>query len=311
MSDLNMNLHHEKDFVLMTHHLSLLLRIADVNIELLSSDSTMMLGLEGALKRFVVEARKPDIRVQARWDDLSRKNNGKLIFDSGDLWKLYSENGSHYYLFTSPIMGEHPYKMATLSKEFDSGEVYLHEPYFNQNQAIYPLEYPLDELIINNFLARGKGVEIHACGILNSKGQGYLFVGQSTAGKTTMARLWGNDSDITVLSDDRIVLRRVENKLWMFGTPWHGEAMLASETKAPLSRIYFLEKGLKNELIPQRPSDAISRLFTCSFPPFYNRDALDFILTFLEDVVKTVPCSELKFTPDKSAVEFIKEPFGS
>ena len=29
-------------------------------------------------------------------------------------------------------------------------------------------------------------------------------------------------------------------------------------------------------------------------------------LSFLEDVVKNVPCSELKFTPDKSAVEFIK-----
>ena len=91
----------------------------------------------------------------------------------------------------------------------------------------------------------------------------------------------------------------------MYGTPWHGEAMLASEARAPLSRIYLLEKGLKNELTPQKASDSISRLFTCSFPPFYNRDALDFTLTFLEDVVKKVPCYELKFTPEKSVTEFI------
>jgi hypothetical protein len=91
----------------------------------------------------------------------------------------------------------------------------------------------------------------------------------------------------------------------MYGTPWHGEAMLASEAKAPLSAIYFLEKGLKNELIPQKLSNSISRLFACSFPPFYNRDALDFTLSFLEDVMKNVPCYELKFTPDHSVTEFI------
>jgi hypothetical protein len=92
----------------------------------------------------------------------------------------------------------------------------------------------------------------------------------------------------------------------MYGTPWHGEAMLASKAKAPLSRVYFLGKGLKNELIPQKPSISISRLFTCSFPLFYNRDAIDFTLAFFEDVVKNVPCFELKFTPDKSVVEFIE-----
>jgi hypothetical protein len=306
MSDENVNLHNEKGSVLITQRSSLLLRIADVNIELLSDDSRLKLGLEGAMKEFVVEEGKPDIRVQASWSDLSGKRNGELVFDSGDLWKLYSENGSYCFRFISPVLGSHPYKMATLTKEFDSGKVYLHHSYFNQNQPIYPLEYPLDELIINNFLARGKGVEVHSCGILNSKGQGYLFVGQSTAGKTTMAKLWEDEPGVKVLSDDRIILRRMGGRIWMYGTPWHGEAMLASEAKAPLSRIYLLEKGLKNELIPQKPSDSISRLFTCSFPPFYNRDALDFTLTFLEDVVKNVPCSGLKFTPDKSVVEFVK-----
>jgi hypothetical protein len=282
------------------------LRIADINFEILSVDSNLKINLEGAMKNFVIEEGKPDIRVQARWDDLSRKSDGKLIFDSGDLWKLYSENGSYCFRFTSPTMGAHPYKMGTFSKEFDYGEVSLHHPYFNQNEPIYPLEYPLDELMINNFLAREKGVEVHSCGILNSQGEGCLFVGQSTAGKTTMAKLWENEPAVKVLSDDRIILRKTENKIWMYGTPWHGEAMLASKAKAPLSRVYFLGKGLKNELIPQKPSISISRLFTCSFPLFYNRDAIDFTLAFFEDVVKNVPCFELKFTPDKSVVEFIE-----
>jgi hypothetical protein len=296
----------KKDSSRITQRSSFLLCIAGINIELFSSDSSLKPGLEGAMKKFVVEEGIPDIRVQAKWGDLSRKSNGKLVFDSGDLWKLYSENGSYCFRFTSPVLGVHPYKMATLTQDFTAGEVYLHHYYFNKDQPIYPLEYPLDELMINNFLARGKGVEVHACGVTDSLGQGYLFVGQSTAGKTTIARLWENEPNNTILSDDRIILRRMGNKIWMYGTPWHGEAMLASPSRAPLTAVYFLEKGPKNELVAQKASDSISRLFTCSFPPFHNRDALDFTLTFFEDVVKNVPCSELKFTPDKRVVEFIK-----
>ena len=193
-----------------------------------------------------------------------------------------------------------------MKRDFSTGEVLLHRPYFNTDQSLHPLGYPLDELLFTNFLALGKGTEVHACGVTDSQGRGHLFVGQSTAGKTTIARLWENEPGVTVLSDDRIILRRIENKIWMYGTPWHGEAMLASPSRAPLTAVYFLEKGQKNELISQKASDSISHFFTCSFPPFYNRDALDFTLSFLEDVVKTVPSYALKFTPDKSAVEFIK-----
>jgi hypothetical protein len=120
-----------------------------------------------------------------------------------------------------------------------------------------------------------------------------------------MTRLWKDEPGVTILSDDRIVLRKVENKIWMYGTPWHGDAGLASPARAPLTTVYFLEKGQKNELIAQKPSDSISRLFACSFPPFYNRDALNFTLAFLEDVVKNVPCYELRFKPDKSVVELV------
>jgi hypothetical protein len=306
MSDENMNLQSKKDLILITESSSLLLRVADINIELQSNDSGLELRLEGTMEKFVVEKGTPDARVQAKWGDLSETNHGKLIFDSGDLWKLYLENGSYCFRFTSPVLGVKPYKMATFTQELAAGEVRLHQPYFNQNRPIYPLEYPLDELMINNILARGKGVEVHACGILNSQGQGHLFVGQSSAGKTTMAKLWQNEPGSIILSDDRIILRKTGNKIWMYGTPWHGEAMLASPSRAPLTAVYFLEKGQENELISQKASNSISRLFTCSFPPFYNRDALDFTLTFLEDVVKNVPCFELKFTPDKSVTEFIK-----
>jgi hypothetical protein len=272
---------------------------------MLSNDSRLKLWIEGGMKKFLVEEVEPDIRVQTKWKDLHMQIDGKMIFDSGALWQIYSENGSYLFRFTSSALGSLPYKVASFNRNFTSGEVLLNRSYFDPEKPIYPLEYPLDELMINNFLARGKGVEVHACGVVDSRGNGHLFVGQSTAGKTTVARLWEDEPGVIVLSDDRIILRKMEKKIWMYGTPWHGEAMLASPSRAPLTTVYFLEKAQKNKVVAQKTSDSISRLFACSFPPFYDRDALDFTLGFFEDVVRNVPCYELKFKPDKKVIEFI------
>jgi hypothetical protein len=193
-----------------------------------------------------------------------------------------------------------------MKKDFTKGKVLLHEPYFDHSQPVNPLEYPLDELLLINFLALGKGAEIHACGIVDQFGQGRLFVGQSGAGKTTIARLLEQTEGITVLSDDRIVLRQMDQTLWMYGTPWHGEAGLASPARAPLSQVYFLERGSKNQLAPQKRADAIGRLFACSFLPFDSHEGLAFTLSFLEEVAKATPCHVLKWLPDRKVIEFLE-----
>jgi hypothetical protein len=121
-----------------------------------------------------------------------------------------------------------------------------------------------------------------------------------------MAKLWKDTPGVTILSDDRIILRQIDKKLWMYGTPWHGEAMHASPDRAPLTRIYFLEKGSKNELIPLKNSVALGRLITCSFIPFYSQPGVAFTLSFFEELVKAVPCCELRFA-ERGTVGTIKD----
>ena len=86
--------------------------------------------------------------------------------------------------------------------------------------AAYPLEYPLDELLIINLLAQGRGVEVHAAGVIDPEGCGHLFLGQSGGGKTTISRLWQGVERAEILSDeDRIILRKEAGRIWMYGTP--------------------------------------------------------------------------------------------
>jgi hypothetical protein len=281
-------------------------RIADITCSVVSGDPSLRLRADGALQHFIVKGSDPDAAIEAGWTDLSvEKPWGRKIFDAGAVWQLYEQDDSYFLLFRSPVSGSSPYKMALMSREFSAGKVLLNRSCFDSEQPVNPLEYPLDELIIIHLLAMGKGIEIHACGLIDSSGRGYLFAGQSGAGKTTMARLWRDEPGVTILSDDRIVLRKKDDTIWMHGTPWHGDSNLASPEKVPLTAIYLLRHGAGNKLVRQGTADALSRLLACSFVPFYNPKGLDFTLGFLEEVTERIPCGELSFVPDRRVIRFL------
>jgi hypothetical protein len=230
---------------------------------------------------------------------------GFKLFDAGSVWQLYQDNGSYLFRLLSLAFGPRPYAIARFNRNFSEGEILLHPDFFEPGQAVDPLSTPLDELLYGALLARGRGAEIHGCGLIDAHGNGHLFVGKSGAGKTTMARLWQDLPGTTILSDDRIILRKLEGKIWMYGTPWHGDGGMASADLASLERIYFLEKGPRNELVPMTKAEGALMLSACSFPPFYNREAMEFTLGFVGEVAGEIPCFELRVVPDRRVVEFI------
>ena len=139
--------------------------------------------------------------------------------------------------------------------------------------ATYPFEYPLNELLFIDLLAQGRGVEVHASGLIDPQGNGRLFLGQSGAGKTTISRLWQRLRGVRILSDDRIILRNEGGRIWMHGTPWHGEGLMALPARAPLTQIYFLRHSPSNSLVPQGKAEAVARMLPARFLRFTVRRA--------------------------------------
>ena len=284
----------------------LFVSIGNITLRIASEDPDLKLYADGTKEKFLVQGVNPDVDLSVAWRHLVHEPIGTKLFDSGSIWQLYRKDEFNIFRFTSLAYGSNPYKLASFNHDFSAGTIYLHKPFFPPTQPIDPICYPLDELLLVNVLARGRGAEIHACGIIDSNGHGHLFAGQSGAGKTTIARIWEGEPGITILSDDRIILRKEDNKIWMYGTPWHGEAGFALPAAAPLTHIYFLQKGAKNELLPQGRTEGAARLFSCCFAPLYFPEAINFTLAFFEEVVKAVPLHELRFLPDKRVVEFIR-----
>ncbi len=289
-----------------TDRSSVLVSIGEIRVELASVDSGMTVAVAEGTKRFVVGEGVADAQVSASWGDLSRPVDGPEIFDSGSQWKLYRQGEDYVFRFTIPLTGEHAFKEARFSSDFTSGHVTLHADYHDPSLPAVPLRYPLDELLFTNLLGRGRGVEVHACGLRDHDGRGYLFTGHSQVGKSTTARIWEKEG-VLILSDDRIILRWLDGKLWMYGTPWHGEGQYAAADRTELTHVFVLGQGDRNELVPLAPAEAVSSLFTRSFVPFYNGAALAYTLDVLQQVALVVPCAELRFVPDAKVVEFVRE----
>jgi hypothetical protein len=259
------------------------------------------------LSAFESEASQSDIEVSVDWAANLQKCAGKPHFDSGAVWTLFSNNDDEELIFdfTSPALGPRPYKRMYADQSFRNVRIVLNRDLLHPHCVILPLEYPADELLITNYLASGLGVEVHGCGLVDPETGGHLFLGHSGAGKSTTTKLWQTLRNPQILSDDRIILRLHNGELWMYGTPWHGEAAFAMPGKARLNRIFILEHGAANEFTPLSRSRAVGEMFARCFPPFHSAVALARTVSFLDRILDAVPCYQFQFVPNAGAVDAV------
>ena len=276
------------------------LSIADITIAVRCSDDRLQWTWEEPVSRFLVSERDAEVELNIAVGDATRRNEATPLFDSGSVWKLFHDAGGHRIECTSEAYGAGPYKTALFDESFTRGTIVMRPDVAHLN----PLDYPLDEVLIANLLGRGRGVELHSCGVIDREGRGHLFAGVSGAGKTTTARLW-QDAARGIVSDDRVIVRERGAAPWMFGTPWHGEAELSLAGGAPLAGVYLLVQAAQNELRPLPQAEAVARLFRCAFPLFHDAASLDFTLSFLERLAASVPVRELRFTRDPAVVDLV------
>jgi hypothetical protein len=275
---------------------NLALRIGDVGI---SIEGEVSGETAPAYLPFICQGKNDIIlRLHLRLPDMVV---GEKVFESPPIWTLYRENGNSLIrLFPDmadlqrTLLLPHHLKHADLY--FADDCIRFIDPYFG----------PTMELLLIHYLAQERGVILHACGIV-IEDRGILFLGESGAGKSTLARMWAQENGVDILSDDRVIVRKQDREFRVFGTPWHGEAAFGSPREARLERIFFLSHGKENSVKDVKGLDPVSHLLTCSFPPLWDSQGMEFALEFFSQLASQVPCQELSFRPEKSALALVKK----
>jgi hypothetical protein len=268
--------------------------IGDITLSI-TADVKENLNIDPAYLPFT-SSDKPDIQLRVHQGNFENPGSDKA-FDCPPIWTLYRKGDTNILEIFPDMTGAH----GTLVFEsgFKNAELYM------GNLPGGPFYGPIMELLMVNYLAQGHGLILHACGVVH-KDQGILFVGESGAGKTTMARLWAQEQGVDVLSDDRTIVRKKGNGFRMYGTPWHGEGKFGSPGSAKVEKIFFLSHREENALRNMRSIDAASRLLICSFPPYWDPEGMAFTLELISELTEQVSCQDLSFRPDRSVIQFLK-----
>jgi len=170
-----------------------------------------------------------------------------------------------------------------------------------------PNPYALDSVlrILHSLVlsARG-GFLLHAASGI-CEGRAYLFSGISGAGKTTMTRL--APPDVTLLTDEISYVRPSPAGYRAYGTPFSGELAKAGEnTMAPVSALFFLEKGPENRVDELAPVEAVRRLMRNILFFAEDPELVEKLLATACAFVQTVPVRRLTFYPDSRVWDEIR-----
>jgi hypothetical protein len=274
------------------------LKIGDVAISITGSPQIKDWKTSPSYLPFVAE-NEPDIQVNMMRGEPSN-GDAKKFFGSYPIWDLYRSNGNSIIKFYDDMPG----LSRALAFKANLKEADLYFP-AGTDQFIHPFYGPVLELLMINYLAQSRGTIIHSCGIkLGDKG--ILFVGESGAGKSTLTKLWNQAADVEILSDDRTIVRKKDGDYWIYGTPWHGEAKFGAPINVKLDRIYFIQHGTANSAREMQGAEPVQNLLTCSFPPYWDTEGMEFTMDFFSDLTATMPCYELFFKPNGDIIDFVK-----
>ena len=299
------------------------LKIADTVILMRSDFPLARLSVEEqksqAAQRFCnfiyTGRQKPDILIDIEIvDKLPEFSRAKPVFityhfqDNSENWRLLKQGSG--YIYKCPLADKR--QIMVVNKTFDRVKAYLlpkkdKGKSWNISDLIYDF---LQVLLINYFARRKSGIFTHSVGIKDVDGSGLLFAGKSGAGKSTTARLWHKHTKAMVLNDDRVIARKVNGTFFIHGSPWHGEFsdyLLTRIESAPLKKIFFIYHSPKNTAALIPPGKAFNLLYPALFPTFWDKECLENIAAFCEDLVKHVSCYSLGFVNDKKVIGFIRK----
>ena len=248
------------------------------------------------------------IQIHHHFDlpDLADRPLGRELYRRPP-WAIHGGPEGYTYVWTPSahsINGRR--RTAFFNKDHSVGEIYndpIRRDAFLTGNVESLTFFPTDQILIAPLLADRQGCILHSCGAIID-GKGYLFVGHSDAGKSTMAttlKPYG-----TILCDDRNIVRNQDGEHILYGTWSHGDVPDVSADSAPLAAIYFLNQARENRIALTEPkSQVVANLLACLIKPLETAHWWERMLNQIHALVRQVPCYNLYFNKSGTVVKLL------
>ncbi len=135
-------------------------------------------------------------------------------------------------------------------------------------------------------------------------GQAYVFSAKSGTGKSTHTALWRKHfgSRVTMINDDKPIIRKTNGKFFVYGTPWMGKSNIGNNVSAPIKAVYILRRGSENKAVRIKPGDVFKEILEATVIPT-EKAAMSELLALLDEFFSETPLFLLTCNTDDSAVK--------
>jgi len=222
--------------------------------------------------------------------------NGIQVRKNDKFWSVHARQNDLFIRTSFPLSTEKKKAVLKFSLNSTNWDMWID----GSGREADPMEYPFDGLIMYYITTIYRDIMIHASGI-NNAGRGYIFSGVSGRGKTTMAKLWDR-SGAKVIHDDRLIIRNTPGGFMMYNTPVYKND---SPRESNLNRIFLIEHGEKNMIIPVSGAECISLIMANCIQHNWNQEIITRLLGAVSKIGVSVPAAKLRFKPDMSVIEHI------
>lgn len=164
--------------------------------------------------------------------------------------------------------------------------------------------------IFANAILKKNGFVLHASAI-NYCGKGILFSAPSGTGKSTHTSLWEKyyPGEANIINDDKPAIRYIDNRPFVYGTPWSGKTQINQNICAPIHAIVFIEKSYDNKITQLKGANAVSLMLGETHKPVYP-EMMEITLEHINKVLSRIPVYRLSCNISKDAVELTKKALG-
>ena len=223
---------------------------------------------------------------------LSDLNLGHEVFRRPP-WVIYRQRDSWIYIGSSSEINKDIYNLAIINKDYSKITIFKPDEIAQEKKLGVLTVFPTDQILLAPMLANRQACFLHSSGI-KINDQGFLFIGHSEAGKSTMLKMLREHGEI--LCDDRNIVRKWPGGYRVHGTWNHGELPDVSPASAPLRALIFLEQANTNDL--QELTDRRERfglVLSHVVKPLLTEDWWDKILDLAWNIAGDVPAYRLRF----------------
>lgn len=159
-------------------------------------------------------------------------------------------------------------------------------------------------IVFGVVLTQHSAIAIHSSAI-ECNGRVVLFLGESGTGKSTHTRLWReNIEGARLLNDDSPIVRMVDGRAIIYGSPWSGKTPCYKNLSYPIAAFCRLSQAPYNKITRLSTIAAIGAVLPSTPPQFAHDGALqDSICSTLGGLLRCVPAYHLACLPNSEAAE--------